>query len=544
MKLIKAILFVLLLHTVVYAQVKSDTLTVKKGYPVVLNKDTLFYVMNKFGSLSAQERAARTSSLLQKMEENLTMVPDSIKIYKDGENAQLTLNDDVIVSVSKADADSLATHVNDLAKTYRTTIVNSIKQYKSQNDITELLTRGGLGLLILVLLGTAIFLLNKYSNRIRNFFTKYLSTRLNGIKIKDYELVSKSGELMFLRRIFNIVKYIFILLIVYLTLPLIFRLFPWTKGWSDLLLNFILNPLRQILDKTIKFIPDLISIIVVYFVFHYINKLIKFLATEIETGKLTINGFFPDWAKPTYNIVRFVLYAFMLVVIWPFIPGSDSDIFKGVSVFLGLLISLGSSTAIGNIVAGLVITYMRPFRLGDRVRIGDVTGDVIEKAFLVTRLKTIKNEIVTIPNSAILNGNTLNYNVLAANEGLIVHTTVTIGYDNPWHTVHELLIQAAMETEGVDKDKKPFVLQTSLDDWYVSYQVNAYTKEPNRMAQIYSNLHQNIQDNFNKAGVEIMSPHYQTLRDGNEIAIPPSYRPKDYEVPGFNVANQASKSKN
>ncbi|WP_379084428.1 mechanosensitive ion channel family protein [Pedobacter sp. UC225_65] len=544
MKLIKAILFVLLLPTVVYAQAKSDTLTVKKGYPVVLNKDTLFYVMNKFGSLSAQERAARTSSLLQKMEENLTMVPDSIKTYPDGENAQLTLNDDVIVSVSKADADSLATHVDDLAKTYRTTIVNSIKQYKSQNDITELLTRGGLGLLILVLLGTAIFLLNKYSNRIRNFFTKYLSTRLNGIKIKDYELVSKSGELMFLHRIFNIVKYIFILLIVYLTLPLIFRLFPWTKGWSDLLLNFILNPLRQVLDKTIKFIPDLISIIVIYFVFHYINKLIKFLATEIETGKLTINGFFPDWAKPTYNIVRFVLYAFMLVVIWPFIPGSDSDIFKGVSVFLGLLISLGSSTAIGNIVAGLVITYMRPFRLGDWVRIGDVTGDVIEKAFLVTRLKTIKNEIVTIPNSAILNGNTLNYNVLAANEGLIVHTTVTIGYDNPWHTVHELLIQAAMETEGVDKDKKPFVLQTSLDDWYVSYQVNAYTKEPNRMAQIYSNLHQNIQDNFNKAGVEIMSPHYQTLRDGNEIAIPPSYRPKDYEVPGFNVANQASKNKN
>lgn len=543
MKLIKTILFVLLLQSIAYAQVKTDTLTIKKGYPVILNNDTLFYVMNKFGSLSAKERAERTSGLLQKLEVSLAMVPDSIKVNIDGENAQLVLNDDVLTSVSKADADSLTTNVSELAKTYRLAIVNSIKQYKSENDITELLTRGGLGLLILILLGTAIFLLNKYSNRIRNFFTKYLSTRLNGIKIKDYELVSKSGELIFLRRVFNIVKYIFILLIVYLTLPLIFRLFPWTKGWSDLLLNFILNPLRQILDKTIKFIPDLISIIVIYFVFHYINKLIKFLATEIETGKLTIGGFFPDWARPTYNIVRFVLYAFMFVVIWPFIPGSDSDIFKGVSVFLGLLISLGSSTAIGNIVAGLVITYMRPFRLGDRVRIGDVTGDVIEKAFLVTRLRTIKNEIVTIPNSAILNGNTLNYNVLAANEGLIVHTTVTIGYDNPWQTVHGLLIQAALETEGINKDKKPFVLQTSLDDWYVSYQVNAYTNEPNKMAQTYSNLHQNIQDNFNKAGVEIMSPHYQTLRDGNEIAIPPSYRAAGYEVPGFNVANKAPKNK-
>ncbi|MES2651852.1 MAG: mechanosensitive ion channel family protein [Bacteroidota bacterium] len=535
MKLIKTIFFIVLLHTSAFAQVKPNTLPVKKGFPVVLNKDTLFYVMNKFGSLSAKERADRTSILLHKLEENLMLVPDSIQINSDGENALLVLDNDIIASITKEDADSLKTNVQTLATNYRAKIVSSIKEYKSQNDSMELLIRAGLGLLILILLGTVIFLLNKYSNRIRNFLTKYLSTKLHGIKIREYELVSKNGELFFLRRVFNIVKYIFIIVIVYLTLPLIFRLFPWSKGWSDLLLNFILSPLKQILHRVIQFIPNLISILVIYFVFYYINKLIKFLATEIETEKLRINGFFPDWAKPTYNIVRFVLYAFMFVVIWPFIPGSDSDIFKGVSVFLGLLISLGSSTAIGNIVAGLVITYMRPFRLGDRVCIGDVTGDVVEKAFLVTRLKTIKNEIVTIPNSAILNGNTLNYNVLAVNEGLIIHTTVTIGYDSPWKTVHELLIQAALETEGVNKEKKPFVLQTSLDDWYVSYQVNAYTNEPNKMAQTYSNLHQNIQDNFNKAGVEIMSPHYQTLRDGNDTTIPESYRPTSYKTPKFGV---------
>ena len=537
MKSIKIIFFILLLHTIAFAQVKIKTSILKKGYPVVLNKDTLFYVMNKYGSLSAQERASRTSILLDKIEENLMIVPDSIRINSDGENVLLVLNNDIIASVTKEDADSLKTNVHILAANYRATIVSTIKEYKSQNDSMELLKRAGVGMLILVLLGTVIFLINKYSNLIRNFFTEYLSTKLNGIKIRDYELVSKNGELLFLRRIFNIVKYIFIFVIVYLTLPLIFRLFPWSKGWSDLLLDFILSPLRQILHKVIQFIPDLISILVIYFVFYYINKLIKFLAIEIETEKLTINGFFPDWAKPTYNIFRGVLYAFMLVVIWPFIPGSDSDIFKGVSVFLGLLISLGSSTAIGNIVAGLVITYMRPFRLGDRVCIGNVTGDVVEKAFLVTRLKTIKNEIVTIPNSAILNGNTLNYNVLAVNEGLIIHTTVTIGYDSPWKTVHELLIQAALETEGLNQDKKPFVLQTSLDDWYVSYQINAYTNEPNKMAQTYSNLHQSIQDNFNKAGVEIMSPHYQTLRDGNDTTIPESYRPSNYTTPKFGVNN-------
>ena len=127
--------------------------------------------------------------------------------------------------------------------------------------------------------------------------------------------------------------------------------------------------------------------------------------------------------------------------------------------------------------------------------------------------------------------------MLAVNEGLIIHTTVTIGYDSPWKTVHELLIQAALETEGLNRDKKPFVLQTSLDDWYVSYQINGYTNEPNKMAQTYSNLHQSIQDNFNKAGVEIMSPHYQTLRDGNDTTIPESYRPSSYTTPKFRVNN-------
>lgn len=536
MKFLSAILFLLLLQSVSYAKL-TDTLAVNKGYPVILNKDTLFHVTNRLGSLSAQERALRTSTLLQNLEENLTLIPDSIKVIEDNEDAQIILNDQIILSISKADADSLSTQPIALAAQYRKIIVNSIRKYKAENDITELLTRAALGILILILLGTAIFLLNKYSNRIRNFFTRSLSNKVNGVKIKDYVLVTKIGELLFLQRIFNTLKYIFIFLIIYLTLPFIFRLFPWTKGWSDLLINFILNPLNNIFKSIVDFIPDLITIAIIYAVFHYINKFIKYLAAEIENEKLRINGFYPDWAKPTYNIVRFVLYAFMFVVIWPFLPGSDSDIFKGVSVFLGLLISIGSSTAIGNIVSGLVITYMRPFRVGDRVKIGDTTGDVIEKAFLVTRLKTIKNEIVTIPNSAILNGNTLNYNLLAKDEGLIVHTTVTIGYDAPWKDVHHLLIQAALACNGIIKDKQPFVLQTSLDDWYVSYQINAYTNEPNKMAQTYSDLHQNIQDKFNEAGVEIMSPHYQTLRDGNDTTIPEFYRPDNYKTPKFGVNN-------
>jgi len=256
-------------------------------------------------------------------------------------------------------------------------------------------------------------------------------------------------------------------------------------------------------------------------------RFVRYIFSEIRKENLKLPGFYADWAMPTFGIVRFLLLAFMFVLIFPYLPGSDSDIFKGVSVFLGILFSLGSSSAIGNMVAGLVITYMRPFQIGDRVKISGITGDVVEKTLLVTRLKTVKNEVITIPNSAILSGNTINYSSIAKKEGLIVYSTVTIGYDVPWKDMHAALLEAAARTEFVLKEPKPFVLQTSLDDFYVSYQINAITKLPKKQAEIYSLLHQNIQDVCNERGIEIMSPHYRAERDGNKSTIPGEYLPKD-----------------
>ena len=220
-------------------------------------------------------------------------------------------------------------------------------------------------------------------------------------------------------------------------------------------------------------------------------------------------------------------------MLFPYLPGADSPAFKGISVFLGVLFSLGSTSAIGNIVAGVILTYMRAFSLGDRVQIADTMGDVVEKTLLVTRIRTIKNVDITIPNAMVLGSHITNYSSSSQQYGLILHTTVTIGYDAPWRQVHQLLIDAATATENILQLPAPFVLQTSLDDFYVSYQINAYTDRPALMARTYSELHQNIQDRFNEARVEIMSPHYSTLRDGNQTTIPPDYLPDDYRTPGF-----------
>lgn len=238
---------------------------------------------------------------------------------------------------------------------------------------------------------------------------------------------------------------------------------------------------------------------------------------------------------PTYRIVRVLIVAFTIVVAFPYLPGSKSPAFQGISIFFGLLLSLGSSSAIANVVAGTVLTYTRAFQLGDRVKIGDTTGDIIEKTLLVTRVRTIKNVDIAIPNGMVLGSHILNFSSAAKQEGLILHTSVTIGYDAPWRKIHELLIAAAGATTNVLPQPKPFVLQTALDDFYVSYEINAFTDQPNRMAQTYSELHQNIQDKFYEAGVEILSPHYFGVREGNHVAIPAEYVPQHYVAPAFRI---------
>jgi len=334
----------------------------------------------------------------------------------------------------------------------------------------------------------------------------------------------------------NVLRLLMIALALYITLPLLFSVFPWTRGIAETLLGWIIKPLKAVLSGILDYLPNIFTILVIVAITHYVIRFIRFLTSEVESGALVIPGFYADWARPTFNLIKILLYAFSFIVIFPYLPGSDSKIFQGVSVFLGILFSLGSSSAISNAVAGFVITYMRPFKVGDRIKIGEITGDVIEKSVLVTRVRTIKNEEITIPNATILTSHTVNYTASARELGLILHTSVTIGYDVPWKQVHQLLIDAALATKDILNDeRKPFVLQTSLDDFYVAYQLNAYTADSHRIAAIYSELHQNIQDKFNEAGVEILSPHYRAGRDGNPVAMPPDYLPPDYQPPAFRV---------
>lgn len=322
----------------------------------------------------------------------------------------------------------------------------------------------------------------------------------------------------------------------YLYVTSILGFFPATQQLSLELLGYLIEPLKLIGLTFVSSLPDFIAIVIIALVTKYIIKLIHLFFTGIERGAITFQGFHRDWATPTYKIVRFFALVFAAVAIVPYIPGSHSEAFKGISVFLGVLVSLGAAGSFSNIVAGIVLTYMRPFSVGDRVKIAETTGDITEKTLLVTRVRTNKNVDVTIPNALVLSSHIINFSSSATNPPpLILNTSVTIGYDVPWRKIHELLLAAAKRTTHILETPEPFVLQTSLNDFYVTYEINGYTKHPNKMATIYAELHQHIQDQFNEAGVEIMSPHYTQVRDGNKTTIPDEYLPKGYQVPGIRI---------
>lgn len=510
------------------------------GVPVILFKDTLFHIYTGTGTLGANERAANIMRRINNIYDDFT-TNDSLIVLHTERSADIVFQDLILMSVTAEDAAWELSSKEAVALEYANTITTTILDEKEKDNITLFLIRVGLVILVITGIYLLIWGINKGHRRMTRFITRNKDKWLKNLAYKDYTFLSAEQELRLVFVLFNLLKWFMILMSLYLVLPLVFSIFPFTRGWANILFKLVWSPFKGIFIGIWDYIPNLFTILVIYFVMKYFIRFVKYIFSEIESEKLKISGFHIDWAQPTYSIVRFLLYAFMFILIFPYLPGSDSEIFRGVSVFLGILFSLGSSTAISNMIAGLVITYMRPFKIGDRIKIGDMTGDVMEKTLLVTRLRTVKNEEITIPNASVLSGNTVNYSVHAREEGLIIHTTVTIGYDVPWKLMHEALLESAARTTEVLKNPEPFVLQTALDDFYVSYQLNAFTHEALRQAFVYSDLHKHIQDVCNERGIEILSPHYRAQRDGNMTTIPANYLKTDYEAPSFRVENKSKK---
>ena len=490
------------------------------GIPVIVEGDTLYYLFAKRGGHTPQQRAEMNAAAITELGKRFNLQPDSVYIESSDIVTELMYGNKVLSSFTDQDGLWEGCSRDQLAAAKRKVIVDKLKVMKDEHSLWQL----GKRILYFILVIIGQFLLFKLTtwlfNKLKVRIQRLKDTKLRPISIQDYELLDTQKQVNLLVFLASLLRYAVMLLQLILTVPLLFAIFPQTKDLAYKLFSYIWDPIKSIFLGIVEYIPNLFTIFVIWLAVKYLVRLVRYLASEIQSERLKIGGFYADWAMPTFHIVRFLLYAFMIAMIYPYLPGSKSGVFQGISVFVGLIVSLGSSTVIGNIIAGLVITYMRPFKLGDRIKLNDTTGNVIEKTPLVTRIRTPKNEVVTIPNSFIMSSHTVNFSQSARDYGLIIHSEVSVGYDIPWRKTHQLLIEAALNTPGVVDDPRPFVLETSLQDYYPVYQVNAYIKDANQLAQVYSDLHQNIQDRFNEEGIEIMSPHYIATRDGSETTIP------------------------
>jgi small-conductance mechanosensitive channel len=501
---------------------------------VQINGQKLFVLTSGREKLSAVERAAAINRRLQVIA-NSPPVHLETHVEKSEDGWQVLIGNEPIVTVTDGDAKPLGITAEQLAKDWASEIQQSMAPAASAGGWRVLLQRLIYTALILIAAIGIIILLR----RGRQYLGKSLEARRDkvpAVRFRGLQLVSPQSIHSNLSRLLSLLYFASALVVSVAALLLIFAQIPETRGYAYQVFLWMWDPFLSILKGVLSYLPNLFYILVIVFVTRVALRVIGFIFDQAHRGVISLEPWVHgDVARPTAQIIKAIVVVLALFFVAPLIPGTGSTAARGITVILGLMVSFGSSSTVGNLIAGIVLTYMRPFKIGERVKVGDTVGDVIARTFLYIKIRTIKNEQVIVPSLLALNNSMINYSAETRARGLILHTTVTIGYDAPWRRVHELLEHAAERTEDILKDPKPFVLQTSLNDFFVSYQLNAYTDKPARMAQIYSDLHQNIQDTFNQGGIEILSPHYTQVRDGNVTSIPPEFRPADLKPRRFLV---------
>lgn len=491
--------------------------SITPGVPLVVEGDTLLYIYASLGGDDPVHRAATAERRLLRIGKRFTMTTDSIHIFEGEYTADIMCGENVLLSVSDLDGLWNGLSRQELAEQQMQILSAEITKLHDEYGMKAKLH--GFGWAVsLVVVQIIFFLLTALLIRyLRRRIIMGHNGRLKPLVIKDYELLSLQQVkkiMLFLTRVLQVLLVIFQLII---SLPLLFSIFPETEFFTLKMINYVWEPLRDMAIAIIYYIPNLVRIILVIILVRWILKGLRHITDAIASGSLKFDRFYQDWAEPTYQILRIFIITFSVVVIWPWLPGSDTGIFKGVSIFVAALFSLGSTTTIGNLISGIIITYMRPFLIGDYVRIGEREGIVVEKNAFITRLRDIKGNMITVPNNSMLSQQTMNFTAAARqNGGTIVHTEFTFTYKVPRQTIEKYLLEGADRCLLLLKEPKPFVLVTSLEDFYTRYEINGYTIETDRLFEVYSELHKHILDVFREHDLDPTSSHFIKMEELNK----------------------------
>ncbi|UCD46922.1 MAG: mechanosensitive ion channel [Deltaproteobacteria bacterium] len=476
--------------------------------PVKLDGKVLFSVRG-VTAYPAETRAKEISRRIRALARDERFSPQALRVVESADRSDIYAGDRFVFALVDADARVERVERPLLAKLYLERVADAVKAYRRDRDPGVLLNNTLYALVATALFAVFLFVLRWIFRRFDAMIERRIKAKLQDLEALSHRFLQAKQLWEVLRHSLRTSRIALILVGAYLYLNFVLSLYPWTRPFAEGMLSLLLDPLSAIGKGILASVPDLAFLAVLAVVTRFLLRSIRLFFVTVAQGTVKLSGFEPEWALPTYKIVRLTILAFAVVMAYPYIPGSSSGAFKGVSLFLGVILSLGSSSFIANIIAGYTMTYRRAFRLGDRIKVDDYTGDVVEIRNLVTHLRTPKNEEVVLPNSVILNSHVVNYSALAKKQGLILHTTVGIGYETPWRQVEAMLLMSAERTPGLLREPPPFVLAKSLGDFAVSYELNVHCDDPAAMPRLYSALHLNILDVFNEYGIQIMTPAYE-----------------------------------
>jgi len=487
-------------------------------FPVHLGDQTVLYVRQGLRSFTAAERAEQLSTWLTELADDPTITPFKVRVLETQVSSDLLVGSEVIVSVFDKDAsDFLGATREQVAAAAARKIETAVARYREERAPRALAIDAAKAGVVAVVAALILLLFERLFRKGRNLVLDSASRELAKVESKMKYAVSAEQLRWPLLLLLRVVRLIVWVMVLYGALTFALSFFPHTRSIARNIDVLVLAPLGQLGLGVLAALPELLVVLVIALVARWLIRGARYFFRQVERKRITIQGFYPEWARPTQRIVTVLVLVIAVIMAYPYIPGSKSPAFQGIAIFLGLLGSLGATGVVANLINGLLITYMRSFQVGDLVKIGDVTGVVEESSLLVTRLRTAKNVAISVPNSLVLSGQVINYSVSGKP---MLTTQVTIGYDTPWRQVHAMLLAAAAATENVQTDPQPFVLQTALDDFYVRYELNFSVTDLQRLPATLSMLHQRIQDEFNTHGVQIMSPHFVTNPQSPAV-VPP-----------------------
>lgn len=537
---ILALLITAIVSVQVAAQAPSPAGNQVDGYPIVLDGQELFRIRQGIPNLvSAEERARIINQRLVAIANTASVSLETIRVEEQENASVIWAGDTVLFTVQDYDTTGSQTR-QETAATAVQTVKSSLNQYRTERSLERLVQGVLIAFLSTVALIVFLIVVQRLLSRLLIKVAAARRADTLDLRTRNFQLLGSDATSYLLTGILQFARLALILGSLYLYIPFVLSQFPATKWFGRSVLNDIVHRASQLGTAFMQYLPNLVIIVIIGFLTYYIIGFARLVIIELGRDD-AYPWFYQEWIQPTIRLAIFLIIASACVIAGPYLPGFGSPAFQGISLFLGALFTLGSSSAVANAISGIILIYTRAFRIGDVIRIGDITGQVVEKSLFVTRLLSFKQEVITIPNAAVLSSNVTNFHAVLreSNGHLVLHTTITLGYDVPWRKVHDALIQAAIATPGIVSVPSPFVLQTGLNDFNISYELNACSVHPELMPVIYSELHQNIQDYCNQAGIEILSPHYASIRDGNHSTIPADYLPANYSPPSFEVRSRA-----